>query len=211
MYFIAGYRSYFNATVCLSAHSSTRTVIFGMSVCIMFLLSVDIHMCALLLHICSRAPIHASLPPAEEVALLLLPDDKWQLQEQISLQEFFALQNSSGEHSETPHWPDTHCSLCPVCFFCLPLSLFHSQFFPVSFSYLLHFCPPLTSAHLSPLWSVIEKRPLETLLTVGSTPVLAPASRRSPHPRPSHQRFKKGVLLLPLFRQCHEQRERREI
>lgn len=54
---------------------------------------------------------------------LLLTDDKWQRQEQITLQEFFALENSGGEHSQTPRWPDTHCSLCPVCFLCPALSL----------------------------------------------------------------------------------------
>lgn len=81
------------------------------------------------------------------VAWLVLTDDKWQRQEQITLQEFFALDNSGGEHSETPHWPDTHCSLCPVCFLCLavyPLSLFltsqHLLPFPLSPSLLLSLC-----------------------------------------------------------------------
>lgn len=176
---------------------------------------MDIHKPALPLHNFSHVPAgaHALVPLVltKEVALLRPTDDKWQHQEQISLQESFALENSSGEHSETPHWPDTHCGLCPVCFFFLPLSLsFHSVFFP-SFFYHLHFCPAFTLAHLSPLWSMIEKGPLATRLTVGNAPFLAPASRRSPHPRPSHQRFKKGVLLLPLFRQCHVQRGRREV
>lgn len=123
-----------------SMYKMSACVVYGWVWVLVFALSgssVCMHVCVL----------------AEEV-VWLMTDDKWQHQEQITLQEFFVLENSGGEHSETPCWPDTHCSLCPVCFLCLAVSL------PLSLS--LSNISSVAPLSFSLVWSVIEEGPRAT-------------------------------------------------
>jgi len=90
MYFIAAHLFFFSflmllSAICVWIYASAQMKLLKVRV-FMFAFCLHIHICGLLSHL--LACMCVSLALAREVALLLQSDDKWQRQQQITLQEF---------------------------------------------------------------------------------------------------------------------------
>lgn len=144
-----------------------------------FILLAHPYVCSPDTSVCMSVDVcaHVSTALAKEVALLLLTDDKWQRQEQITLQEF-------SQRCRT-FWnsPLTWHTLQPLsCLFSLTGSLSLSPF-PSLFLTSPQLLPLPFTPSLSPSALVSDRgRAQSDLLTVGSTLFLAPVSRRSTPP-----------------------------